>query len=127
MLRIATVYHGSRGPGELEDMSYARWFMISEALARLGHRVDIVRGGEFRSPILVAPGLREVSLDKVDWNDYDVIKTLFHHGYELLCERGGADHPFVIAKLGSVVAAEDTEGIYFYGARRTSFTTHSSP
>ncbi len=118
MLRIATVYHGSRGPGELEDMSYARWFMISEALARLGHRVDIVRGGEFRSPTLVAPGLREVSLDKVDWKDYDVIKTLFHTGYELLCKRGGADHPFVIAKLGSVVAAEDTEGIYFYGEMR---------
>ncbi len=118
MARIATVYHGGRGPGQLEDMSYARWYSISEALARLGHRVDIVRGGALRAPWQLAPGLREVPIDATDWAEYDVVKTLFHHGYEVLRERGGGDHPFVIAKLGSVVADEDVEGIYFYGDAR---------
>src|SRR5438552_1265621 len=64
--------------------------------------------------------LRRVPLSKVRWNDYDVVKTLFHIGFNTLESYGGDEHPFIISKLGSVVASEDMEGIYFYGPVRKS-------
>lgn len=124
MARIVTVYSDAAPAPALVDMSYIRWFKISEALARRGHQVDIATN-EFRGqrnpvPIQMAPNLRRVSLPHVRWRDYEVVKTLFHRGYEVLQARGGLDHPFVISKLGSVVGAADMEGIYFYGERRKS-------
>jgi glycosyltransferase involved in cell wall biosynthesis len=105
-------------------MSYIRWFKISEALARRGHEVDIATN-EFshwwsRSPIQMGAGLRRVPLSKVRWHDYDVVKTLFHRGFNLLQAYGGDQHPFIISKLGSVVGPEDMDGIYFYGKVRKS-------
>jgi glycosyltransferase involved in cell wall biosynthesis len=119
MARIATVYSASRRPWSLRDMSYIRWQKISEALARLGHDVDILthepEWSNSRDPVEMSPRLRRIPLDGVQWTRYDVVKTLFHGGFDVLEEHGGASHPFVISKLGSVVGAEDMPGIYFYG------------
>lgn len=119
MARIATVYTSNRNPWDLRDMSYIRWQKISEALARLGHQVDIItneeRWKQSREPVPMADRLQRVPLEGIDWSRYDVIKTLFHSGFDLLERSGGARHPFIISKLGSVVGPEDTPGIYFYG------------
>lgn len=122
MARILTVYSPERRATRLIDMSYIRWQKISEALARLGHQVDIATA-EFRwrfwnpAPSL-APNLRKVPLSRVRWREYDVVKTLFHLGFQTLERYGGAEHPFLISKLGSVVGPTDMEGIYFYGRQR---------
>lgn len=103
-------------------MSYIRWFKISEALARAGHTVDIATAEwkfRLRKPtVSMGPRLRRVPLSRVDWSSYDVVKTLFHQGFETLARRGGGSHPFIISKLGSVVGPADMDGIYFYGKRR---------
>jgi glycosyltransferase involved in cell wall biosynthesis len=105
-------------------MSRIRWLAISEALARLGHQVDIATAGASRFPghsrisRETTANPRLVSLGAVRWRDYDAIKVLFHEGFETLEAHRGADHPFVICKLGSVVGPEDREGIFFFGAER---------
>jgi glycosyltransferase involved in cell wall biosynthesis len=95
---------------------------MSEALARLGHSVDILHGRykwRLRQPVsALGPRLREVPLSRARWDEYDVVKTLFHRGFETLERFGGGGHPFLISKLGSVVGPEDREGIYFYGRQR---------
>jgi glycosyltransferase involved in cell wall biosynthesis len=107
---------------KLVDMSYIRWLKISEALARLGHQVDIAtnepRWLARHAPLVMAPNLRRVPLARVRWDEYDVVKSLFDKGFEALEYYGGDRHPFIIAKLGSVVGPEDMEGIYFYGEHR---------
>ncbi|MGD2071781.1 MAG: glycosyltransferase [Gemmatimonadota bacterium] len=120
-MRIVTVYTDSRAEFVPRDMAIIRWFRISEALARLGHRVDVAAPG---LPWLPRRGLKgvegvgRVPVRSVRWDRYDVVKTLFHKGFRTLERYGGGEHPFVIAKLGSVVAAEDRPGIYFYGEAR---------
>jgi glycosyltransferase involved in cell wall biosynthesis len=120
MAKIVTVYN-DRSP-RLVDMSYIRWFKISEALARRGHQVDIATkefsGWRRRSQIEMGTRLRRVPISEVRWHEYDVVKTLFHRGFDLLQVHKGLDHPFIISKLGSVVGSEDMAGIYFYGKRR---------
>ena len=126
MARIVTVYSDQRREFRPVDMSYVRWLKISEALARAGHEVDIATDepawsrGWWRRPVEIrlAPRLRRVPLARVRWRDYDVVKTLFHIGFETLERFGGTGHPFIVSKLGSVVAPEDRPGIYFYGERR---------
>ncbi len=122
MARIVTVYSGSHRPIRLVDMSNIRWWKISSALARLGHQVDIATNEWHwflnKTPKVLAPGLRKVSLRHVRWRDYDVVKTLFHLGFETLVKHGGSNHPFIISKLGSVVGSEDLPGIFFHGANR---------
>ena len=66
----------------------------------------------------MAPGLRRIPLPSVDWSSYDVVKAVFHRGFQTVEDYGGVDHPFIITKLGSVVGAEDIPGIYFYGEQR---------
>lgn len=122
MARIVTVYSDERHAARLTDMSYIRWYEISRALAERGHEVDIATA-EFkwrpRQPTVnLGDNLRRVPLARIDWSRYDVVKTLFHRGFEVLRGRGGVDHPYIISKLGSVVGPEDMEGIYFYGERR---------
>jgi hypothetical protein len=117
-LRIATVYKRdvfSRfTPAK---MSTIRWLRMSEGLAASGHRVDMIMNGN--GPAHANPNLRSVPFAEVDWNDYDVIKTLFHSGFESLWEEGGASHPFIISKLGSVVGNhDDTDGVYFFKRER---------
>jgi hypothetical protein len=120
--RIVTVYAGYRRAFVPTDMSYIRWLAMSEALAGLGHEVDIatrepgVHASRF--PVRMGPRLRRVPLSRVRWDRYDVVKTEHHTGFETLWRRGGADHPWIISNLGSVVDREDCDNVYFYGARR---------
>jgi hypothetical protein len=123
MAKIVTVY--TRRPYELVNMSYIRWYKISEALALLGHEVDIateefiMRGWwRKRSPTPMGGNLRRVPLSGVRWSDYDVVKTLYAEGFKNLEMYGGTDHPFIISRLGTVVGAQDMEGIYYIGERR---------
>ena len=125
MARIATVCTDERRGTRLVDMSAIRWYRMSSALAELGHDVDILHGRlkwrPIQRPNSLGPRLREVPLGRARWGDYDVVKTLFHRGFETLERFGGAGHPFVISKLGSVVDDHDRDGIYFYGAQREAF------
>jgi glycosyltransferase involved in cell wall biosynthesis len=119
--RIVTVYTSRNF--RLVDMSYIRWFKISEALARLGHQVHIATSGLSAwwrriSATPLARNVQQVPLSRIRWSDYDVVKTLFQEGFELLARHGGHQHPFIISKLGSVVGPEDRPGIYFYGRTR---------
>jgi hypothetical protein len=122
MARIVTVFSRSRRPLKLVEMSYIRWVKISEALARLGHEVHFaasaIRWWPGSHAVLPRHGVRVVSLGTVRSSHYDVVKTLFHEGFDTLADYGGANHPFLIAKLGSVVGREDMPGIYFYGRTR---------
>lgn len=130
MAKILTVYekspkehdvlHGDLVP---VTMAYIRWFKISEELTRLGHEVDMattdyVKNWSKSSENLNGTKVRRIPLSEVKWDEYDVIKTLFHRGFETLEAYGGADHPFIISKLGSVVGPCEMEGIYFYGKMR---------
>ncbi len=121
MAKIISVF---RGDGfDTMDMSGIRWLKISEALARRGHFVDMAMRGNI-VPLPPLKNLRAVRLEQVKWNEYDVVKTVFHHGFQVLEKYGGTRHPFIISKLGSVVGARDMEGIYFYGRmRRNLFET----
>jgi glycosyltransferase involved in cell wall biosynthesis len=130
MARIITV--GPRAAGTNDriqgdivpvTMSYIRWFQVSEALAKRGHEVDIAVADEAKDWAFCArervPGTpRCVPLSQVKWGDYDIVKSMFHRGFETLEAEGGADHPFVVAVLGSVVGPTDMDGILFYGETR---------
>ena len=122
MARIATVCTDERRGTRLVDMSAIRWYRMSSALAELGHQVDVLHGRlkwrPIQRPRSLGPRLREVPLGRARWDEYDVVKTLFHRGFETLERFGGADHPFVVSKLGSVVDDHDRDGIYFFGAQR---------
>lgn len=122
MAKVVTVYNTERRITEIGDMSYIRWFKISTELARLGHHVDMATAEykwRLRRPVVrMGPGLRRVPLSGVSWDDYDVVKVLFHQGFETLRRYGGVGHPFIITKLGSVVAECDRDGILFYGRIR---------
>lgn len=124
MAKIVTVYYPGMTRFQLKEMAFIRWLKISQALARKGHRVDIavqeppgLRWWKSRA-INMEGNLRRVPLRGIDYSRYDVVKTLFHVGFEVVEKGGGARHPFIISKLGSVVGREDMEGIYFYGSSR---------
>jgi len=122
--KIVTVYYPGVTRFMLTDMSFIRWLKISQALAHKGHRVDIAVNEPLRRhwwknrPLKMEPGLRRVPLRGINYDNYDVIKTLFHIGFEIVEKGGGGSHPFIICKLGSVVGPRDMEGIYFYGKNR---------
>ncbi len=122
MARIVTVYRMWHRRFRPVDMSYIRWLKISEGLAGLGHHVDIAtnepRWFLRRKPLTMSSHLRRVPLKGLRWDQYDVVKTLFDKGFETLEHYGGDSHPFIISKLGSVVAPQDMPGIYFFGAER---------
>ena len=115
-LRIACVYgRGREGP--LAGMDWIRFWRMAEALARRGHEVDAVADWE-RPPVPSGPRFRAVPFQRIEWSRYDVIKTLFHSGFESLSETGGGGHPFIVSKLGSVVGREQTAGVHFFGPVR---------
>jgi hypothetical protein len=129
MARIVTVYRNEPIEFCPVDMSLIRWLKISEALARLGHQVDIATNENrigISFPVSMGQNLRRVHLSDVRWHQYDVVKTLFHGGFLTLEKWKGTDHPFIISKLGSVVAPEDRPGIYFYGSIRESLYSTQS-
>jgi hypothetical protein len=69
---------------------------------------------------VIMPNLHYLPLDQVDWHSYDVIKTLFHDGFECLDSTGGGQHPFIISKMGSVVGRSDqNRGVHFFGQERS--------
>lgn len=117
MAKIVTVY--TARDYELIDMSYIRWHKISEALARLGHHVDIAnKKSTIKSSVIIAENLRMVPLSKINWSTYDVVKTSYVEGFRTLETYGGLEHPFIISRLGTVVGTQDIEEIFFYGKRR---------
>lgn len=118
-MRIATVYRDVPIDScPAADMSVIRWRRISEALAALGHEVDVVANARGDASGF-ARGCRVVPFAKVDWARYDVVKTLFHRGFDALARAGGHTHPYIICKLGSVVGAHDeVPGVHFLGAER---------
>jgi hypothetical protein len=99
-------------------MNLIRPYRVAEALARRGHRVDIIVN---RSPEIgvVGRGVRELPFRRVRWHKYDVIKTAYHRGFEALLAEGGGDHPFVISRLGEVLSRDDAPGVHFFGEQRT--------
>jgi len=117
MAKIATVY--TTRSHQLIDMSYIRWYKISEALARLGHQVDIATSKSVtKSTLTIVQNVRKVPLPEIRWNDYDVVKTSYGEGFKTLEKYKGTDHPFIISRLGTVVGPQDIEEIFFYGKRR---------
>jgi hypothetical protein len=119
MARIVTVYNRDEAQFRPIDMSLIRWLKISEALASHGHQVDMATNETaLTEPVAMSANLRRVPLRDVRWADYDVVKTEFHMGFETLKRHGGADHPFIISKLGSVVAEQDRPDVFFYGEER---------
>ena len=115
-IRIATVYSKKSLP--LTNMAMIRWLKISEAFADLGFRVDMIFNTG-NGIVWKGPNLRLVPYGLTNWEEYDVIKTLFNSGFENLLRFGGGDHPFIISKLGSVVGPDDhTAGVYFFGKIR---------
>jgi len=129
MAKIVTLFRSKLGRHDkqhggvvLIGNTYIRLFKISEALARRGHQVDIALPKAYwwqRCPTVeIGKNLRKVWIGNIKWEDYDVVKTLFHGGFQTLEKYGGTAHPFIISKLGSVVGPEDKEGVYFYGKWR---------
>jgi glycosyltransferase involved in cell wall biosynthesis len=117
-IRVACVYIDYHCPDfRIASMSGLRLFRMAEALARRGYEVDIVLN-RLNSPQARGPRLREVPFRFVRWDDYDVVKTFFHRGFESLMAAGGGSHPFIVSKLGSVVGREQTPGVHFYGPIR---------
>ncbi|HVF40406.1 MAG TPA: glycosyltransferase [Gemmatimonadaceae bacterium] len=102
-------------------MAEVRWHRISAALAAHGHTVHMASAEirwRFSRPLPDDTGVTIVPVTRIDWPSYDMVKTLFHAGFETLEKYGGASHPFIISKLGSVVGPTDMDGIYFYGRQR---------
>jgi glycosyltransferase involved in cell wall biosynthesis len=99
-------------------MNLIEWLRTSQALASLGYQVDMIVNTA-RGAAAESPHLRYVPYASFDWRRYDSVITLYHSGFDALCEAGGGDHPFVISKLGSVVGNHDaTEGVYFFSEVR---------
>jgi hypothetical protein len=114
-LKIACVHTSARLTGDvIGAMNFIRFVRMSEALARRGHEVHLVVNGTLGG-VLPPGGPVEVQASGIRWDDYDVVKTFFHRGFASLEQWGGADHPFIISNLGSVVASGDEEGVYFFG------------
>lgn len=123
MARIVLVYNTQRiRIATPVEMARIQQIEMARVLVRLGHQVDIATcelALQFRrGPIEMGDGLRRVYLPRVRWDEYDVVETNCHQGWETLARYGGTDHPFVIAKIDSVVGARDLPGIYFQGRIR---------
>ena len=117
--RIATLYRrDSYKEFNPYHMGLTRWLRMSEALANLGYQVDMILNTP-RGLVHRNSNLRWVPYFQVDWKQYDLIKAVFHRGFESLQREGGHTHPFIISKLGSVVGNNDRiEGVHFFGEER---------
>jgi hypothetical protein len=123
MARVLLVYNTQRiGIATPVEMARIQQVEMARELARLGHDVDIATAELSllvkRRPVIMGERLRRIYLSRVRWEDYDVVETNCHQGWETLVRYGGANHPFVIAKIDSVVGPQDMDGIYFYGRSR---------
>jgi hypothetical protein len=99
-------------------MNTIRWLRVSEGLADLGFSVDMI----VETPTALGSprsNLRFVPPSAADWSSYHVVKTLYPSGLRTLLETGGKKHPFIVARVGSVVGpTDDTPGVFFRGAER---------
>src|SRR5689334_6352156 len=123
MARVLLVYNTQRiGIATPVEMARIQQVEMARELARLGHDVDIATAELSllvkRRPVIMGERLRRIYLSRVRWDEYDVVETNCHQGWETLVRYGGANHPFVIAKIDSVVGPQDMDGIYFYGRSR---------
>ena len=120
-IKIATVYNrDSYEIFKTYPMDQLRWLRISEALAGLGYKVDMIVNTK-RGLVERNLNLRYVPYSMFDWKRYSIIKTLFPIGFESILSQGADDHPFIISKLGSVVGNNDSiEGVYFFNEERKS-------
>ena len=120
-LRIACVVASAtwRSP-IVANMSQIRPFRIGEALARRGHRVDLVLD-RFPGPRELAPRLREIPLALARWDDYDVVKTHYVGGFDTLLAAGGGGHPCIVSRLVNVVGADGDPGLNVFGRMRDEF------
>ena len=118
-IRIATLYRKEFFDNFFPaDMSLIRWLKISEALAEIGFKVDMIVNAE-SGLNKKSSNLNFVPYSCFAWQRYDIIKTLFHEGFESLESEGGDNHPFIISKLGSVVGNHDgSEGVHFFNEER---------
>lgn len=117
MAKIALIYGAFSEQFLAAEMSHIRWLKMAEALARLGHSVDMISISRVR-PQTVSPGVNLIAYEQSKLSSYDVIKALYHSSYEYLSSAQAVGHPGLIARLGSVVGSEDSEGVHFYGKRR---------
>ena len=106
-VRIACVYRVDR------DLSLAGmetlWVVrMAEALGAPRASLDLVMNSPSRFWLRRGPrgAVRARAL-----HQYDVVKTFFHRGFELLRAAGGTDDPFIVSKLGSVVGGAECEGV----------------
>lgn len=118
-ISIATLYDKDNySDFKAYSMDMIRWMRISDSLARLGYRVDMIVNTK-QGLVQKNANLRYVHYSLFNWENYDIIKTLFHKGFESLCSEGGTNHPYIISKLGSVVGNNDaTEGVHFFNEER---------
>jgi hypothetical protein len=79
----------------------------------MGHEVDLPIDGP--QVVELSPGVRRVPVATLDWPSYDLVKAEFHRGFDRVARHGGADHPFLLVKFGSVVGPPETPGVYFFG------------
>lgn len=99
-------------------MNTIRWVRVAESLADLGFSVDLIADG-LGGAVRPHTTLRIVPWAVADWSRYHVVKTMVHSGFRAFLDAGGAGHPFVISKLGSVVGPHDgTPGVHFFGEER---------
>jgi len=121
-IKIAISYDLFSRRFSFDSMNWIRWLRVGEALARLGYKTDLIYNGyiskSIRQLIEKTPNLGIKSALLLNWNKYDVLKILFHKGFQHLRYFNGIKHPFIITSLGSVFASHDQEGIYFFGKRR---------
>src|SRR4051812_38011355 len=100
MARVVLVYNTQRiGIATPVEMARIQQVEIGRELAALGHDVDIATAEltlQFgRNPIVMGDRLRRVYLGRVRWDDYDVVETNCHQGWETLARYDGTKHPFV--------------------------------
>lgn len=102
-IKIATVYT-SRPVEKLQaaTMDMVRWLKVSEALARRGYQVEMITNEKSNRVININANFRRVPMTQFNWQNYDIIKTLFHEGFETLKKLKGTNHPFIISKIPPV-------------------------
>ncbi len=111
--RVVMMHKLRRDLMAMTAMCCIRTVRMAEALARMGHRVDIALEGT--DVVERSPGVRHVPLTGLDWGAYDLVKAEFHAGFDRVARHGGADHPFLVVKFGSLVGPPGTPGVYFFG------------
>ncbi len=118
-IKIATVYKKDFFENfEPYAMDTVRWVRISESLSKLGFKVDIIVNVN-GAACVQKPNLRYVSFSQVNWDEYYIVKALYHTGYVTLMQEGVDSHPFIISRLASVVASrDDARGVHFFAEER---------